>query len=69
AIAAAVAFSAFLALTLSPMLASRILKPASGGGWLARKVDRAMEALRNSYRNSLEALLGRRIAVVGVAAL
>jgi len=69
AIAAAVAFSAFLALTLSPMLASRILKPASGGGWLARRVDRAMEALRNSYRNSLEALLGRRIAVVGVAAL
>ena len=35
AIAAAVAFSAFLALTLSPMLASRILKPASGGGWLS----------------------------------
>ncbi|KQY84455.1 MULTISPECIES: efflux RND transporter permease subunit [unclassified Brevundimonas] len=69
AIAAAVAFSAFLALTLSPMLASRILKPASGGGWLARKVDRAMEALRNSYQNSLQALLGKRIAVVGVAVL
>ena len=69
AIAAAVAFSAFLALTLSPMLASRILKPASGGGWLARRVDRAMEALRNSYQNSLQALLGRRIAVVGVSAL
>jgi multidrug efflux pump len=69
AIAAAVAFSAFLALTLSPMLASRILKPASGGGWLARRVDRAMDALRNSYQNSLEALLGRRIAVVGVSVL
>lgn len=69
AIAAAVAFSAFLALSLSPMLASRILKPASGGGWLARRVDRAMDALRNSYRNSLQALLGRRIAVVGVSAL
>ncbi|WP_332660351.1 efflux RND transporter permease subunit [Brevundimonas sp.] len=69
AIAAAVAFSAFLALTLSPMLASRILKPASGGGWLARRVDRAMEALRNSYQNSLQALLGRRIAVVGVSVL
>ncbi len=69
AIAAAVAFSAFLALTLSPMLASRILKPASGGGWLARRVDRAMEALRNSYQNSLQALLGKRIAVVGVSAL
>jgi multidrug efflux pump len=69
AIAAAVAFSAFLALTLSPMLASKILKPAAGGGWLARRVDRAMEALKNSYRNSLEAMLGRRVAVFGVAGL
>ena len=66
AIASAVAFSAFLALTLSPMLASRILKPASGGGWVARNVDRAMEALRNSYGNSLQAMLGKRIAVIGV---
>ena len=69
AIAAAVAFSAFLALTLSPMLASRILRPAKSGGWVARKVDRAMEALRNSYQNSLQALLGKRIAVVGMVGL
>jgi multidrug efflux pump len=69
AIAAAVAFSAFLALSLSPMLASRILRPASGSGWLARRVDRAMDALKNSYANSLQALLGRRIAVAGVAGL
>ena len=69
AIAAAVAFSAFLALTLSPMLASRILRPAKTGGWVARKVDRAMEALRNSYQNSLQALLGKRIAVVGMVGL
>ncbi len=69
AIAAAVAFSAFLALTLSPMLASRILRPASGSGWVARRVDRAMEALKNSYANSLKALLGRRVAVAGVGGL
>ena len=69
AIAAAVAFSAFLALTLSPMLASRILRPAQGGGWVARIVDRAMEALRNSYQNSMQALLGKRIAVVGMVGL
>ncbi|MEY4555124.1 MAG: hypothetical protein RL093_243 [Pseudomonadota bacterium] len=69
AIAAAVAFSAFLALTLSPMMASRILRPAKTGGWVARKVDRAMDALRNSYQNSLHALLGRRIAVVGMVGL
>ena len=69
AIAAAVAFSAFLALSLSPMLASKILKPAEGSGWLARRVDRAMDGLKNSYRNSLEALMGRKAAVVGVVGL
>ena len=69
AIAAAVAFSAFLALSLSPMLASKILKPAQSNGWLARRVDRAMEALKNSYANSLNALLGRRAAVGGVIGL
>ncbi|WP_313105785.1 efflux RND transporter permease subunit, partial [Brevundimonas sp.] len=69
AIAAAVAFSAFLALSLSPMLASKILKPAQTGGWLARRVDRAMEALKHSYANSLNALLGRRAAVGGVIGL
>ena len=69
AIAAAVAFSAFLALSLSPMLASKILKPAAGSGWLARRVDRAMDQLKNSYSNSLDALMGRRIAVIGVAGM
>ncbi|MBU1383926.1 MAG: efflux RND transporter permease subunit [Alphaproteobacteria bacterium] len=68
-IAAAVAFSAFLALTLSPMLASKILRPASGSGWVAQRVDRGMVALRNSYRNSLAMLLGRKVAVAGVAGL
>ena len=69
AIAAAVGFSAFLALSLSPMLASKILRPASSSGWLARRVDRAMDALKNSYRNSLGMLLGRRVAVFGVIGL
>jgi len=69
AIAAAVAFSAFLALTLSPMLASKILKPASGNGWLAHRVDRAMDGLKDSYAHSLDFLVGSRMAVIGVVAL
>ena len=69
AIAGAVAFSAFLALTLSPMLASKLLRPASGSGFVARKVDAGMDKLKNSYRNSLEALLGARRAVFGLATL
>ncbi len=60
AIAAAVAFSAFLALSLSPMLASKLLKPASNSGWLARRVDYVVDKVKHSYRNSLEMLLDHR---------
>ena len=69
AIAAAVAFSAFLALSLSPMLASKILRPAQSNGWLAQRVDWAMDKLKHSYSNSLHALLGHRLAVGGMSAV
>jgi multidrug efflux pump len=69
AITAAIFFSAFLALSLSPMMASKILRPASGQGWLARRVDAGMDALKRSYQASLEGLLGARHAVAGVAVL
>jgi multidrug efflux pump len=65
AIASAVAFSALLALSLSPMLASILLRPASTEGWLARKVDFAVNKVRNSYRHSLDLLLtGRTFTVL-----
>jgi multidrug efflux pump len=69
AVAAAVFFSAVLALSLSPMLASRLLRPAAGEGWLARAVDKGMHRLRSSYHASLDALLGRRSATLAAGAL
>jgi multidrug efflux pump len=69
AVAAAVFFSAILALSLSPMLASRLLRPAHGEGLIARAVDGAMHRLRNSYHASLDALLGRRVATFAAAGL
>ncbi|MEW5683885.1 MAG: efflux RND transporter permease subunit [Pseudomonadota bacterium] len=60
AVAAAIAFSALMALSLSPMLASKLLRPAHGEGWLARQVDRIMNGLKSSYHASLEGLLGKR---------
>ncbi|MBW8815606.1 MAG: efflux RND transporter permease subunit [Caulobacterales bacterium] len=69
AVAAAVFFSAVLALSLSPMLASRLLRPAHGEGLIARAVDSAMHKLRNSYHASLDALLGRRSASFAAAGL
>ena len=69
AIAAAVAFSALLALSLSPMLASKLLRPARGEGFIARYVDGAMDKLKASYHASLDALLGRKAASIGTAVL
>ena len=73
AIAAAVFFSAVLALSLSPMLSSKLLRPARSEGWLARQVDAGMGRLRESYRHSLEMLLHGRgtpaLIGVGVAVL
>ncbi len=69
AITAAVAFSALLALSLSPMLASKLLRPAHGEGFIARRVDAGMSRLRNSYHASLDSLLGRRAASVAAVSL
>jgi multidrug efflux pump len=64
AIAASVAFSAFLALTFSPVLASKLLRPAQNHGWLASRIDKAVNKVRESYRNSLDMIVGRRIVTV-----
>jgi multidrug efflux pump len=69
AVAAAVFFSALMALSLSPMLSSRLLRPAASEGLIARFVDGAMHKLRNSYHASLDAMLGRRAASIAAAAL
>ena len=69
AVAAAVFFSALLALSLSPMLGSRLLRPAAGEGLIARTVDSAMHKLRASYHASLDALLGRRAATLAATVL
>ncbi|WP_102797410.1 efflux RND transporter permease subunit [Bowmanella denitrificans] len=53
AIAAAVAFSSFTALTLSPMLCSRILEKRERGSWFGRLVDKGFLRLENSYFASL----------------
>lgn len=69
AIAAAVGFSALLALSLSPMLASKLLRPAHGEGFLARHVDGAMDKLKSSYHASLDYMLGRRAATMATVGL
>lgn len=62
-VAGVVVISAFAALSLSPVMCSKLLKPASQSTPLARFVDRTLSAMRASYRASLEAALANKAVV------
>ncbi len=68
-IAGVVVISAFAALSLSPVMCSKLLKPASQSTPLARFVDRVLNALRASYKASLEAALQNKAVVFAMFAL
>jgi multidrug efflux pump len=69
----AVTFSAIIALTLSPMMCSRLLKPRSGDhGWQERLMDRIdanFERLRGFYERMLRATLATLPVVMVFAAI
>ncbi|MBA4741242.1 MAG: efflux RND transporter permease subunit [Azoarcus sp.] len=68
--AAAVAFSSFVALTVSPMLASKLLRPRDEGRRIVQAVDRVVNALRRRYAVALRAMLRHRaLALVAFVAL
>ncbi|MGF1462729.1 MAG: efflux RND transporter permease subunit [Maricaulaceae bacterium] len=58
-ICGAVVVSSFVALTLSPMMCSKMLQPATDRGPVARAVDWAVNGLRNAYEGALLLLLPR----------
>jgi len=64
--AAAVGFSSLVALSLSPMLASQILRSDHKPTRVARAVDAAFEKLKAFYRRLLEAALGFPYIVIGL---
>ncbi|SEK91113.1 efflux RND transporter permease subunit [Halomonas daqiaonensis] len=65
-LAAAVAISSLLALTLTPMMASKILKAGMHEGRLARAVQWALEHSRCIYRSLLERVLKLRLLVLAL---
>ena len=73
ALGAAVAFSGLIALTLTPMMCSKILKHDTERRGLAYHVDRLFERLSAGYRQTLSACLPHPVlfggVVIGVAAL
>lgn len=67
--ASAVVFSTLLALTLTPMMASKILKPGMHDSAIGRGVQRLLNGTQQHYQHILEWLLARRWLVVGLFAL
>ncbi len=59
-IGGSVAISAFVALTLTPMLSTRIIKTREQHTRFYRKTEPFFAALFNAYRNSLDAFMRRR---------
>jgi multidrug efflux pump len=73
-LAGAVVVSGIIALTLTPMMCSVLLRPpVEGHGGLAARLDRIFEALRRRYENRLHKTLNFRamtmLVLVGVLAL
>jgi len=69
-IAAAVIISGFVSLTLTPMLASRFLKPIPHGahhGWVYRFIERAFQGSLSLYRRTLQVSLRYRALMVVIA--
>ena len=67
-IAAAVAISSFVALSLCPALASKVLKPRSQDSWISRNLDRVFTTLRGGYAWLLRRLLKTPLIGLGLIA-
>lgn len=65
-LAGAVIISAFIALTLSPMMCSKILTSEARETRFQLWLDHGFQILQNSYRCILDVLLNKRIIVIGV---
>jgi multidrug efflux pump len=72
-LAGAVIVSGFIALTLSPMMCSKLLHHEKSEGWLVRLIDMAFLRLRRAYKRRLHSSLNFRaltlLILVGVLAL
>jgi multidrug efflux pump len=63
--AGAVGISAFLALSLTPMVCTKMLRRESKHSWFFRKTEHFFQNLNNAYQQSLESFLRKRwIALV-----
>jgi multidrug efflux pump len=69
AVAAAVGISSLVALTLIPMLSSKLFKADQERGWLTTQVERGFKRLGHLYRRLLGSIVPNPWAVLAVALL
>ncbi|MDP9036649.1 MAG: efflux RND transporter permease subunit [Myxococcota bacterium] len=65
-LAGAVVISGVVALTLSPMMSSRLLSQHHGEGWLVRHIDSGFQRLKGAYTHALDVTLSARPIVYTV---
>ena len=63
-VCAAVIFSSVLALSLAPMMCSKLLRPANKESRGSLMIDRGFERLATGYEKALKACLGAPVAIV-----
>ena len=66
AVAAAVIFSSFVALTLTPMMCSKLLRPPAREGGLWRVTEVGFSALHRGYAWALTRTLGAPVVVIAI---
>ncbi len=68
-VAVSVLISGFVALTLTPMLCSRMLKPLhhTGTSWASRSFDKFFEGMERTYNKIVRGALRHRLLVMSVA--
>ena len=69
ALAASVLFSGLIALTLTPMMCSKLLKPHQGESWLIRKTEPFFLGMNGALRWTLDRALRAPLLVLGASAL
>src|SRR5690606_8598690 len=65
-IAGVIVISAFAALSLSPMMCSKLIKPVKTSTRLSRFIDGLLDNMRASYRASLQAAMNAKPLVFAV---
>ncbi|MGE5403192.1 MAG: efflux RND transporter permease subunit [Ignavibacteriales bacterium] len=71
-VAGSVIISAFVALTLTPMLSTKILKPRQKHNWFYSKTEPFFVKLSDSYKNALERFMRKRwlaFVIMGISAV